>query len=257
MISGSHHHFVLLTLLRVFAVLAPAALPWPIGDTLGKRSTMAESALKASAAEHARDLSIPLASRRALVALLDWQLWYWGQDIQHAQGNALLAYGFDRVRGPQDGTQRSTAYTLQSTGNVPPALHDLSSLTVWGFGICATHAGHGSDGSLILVRHESSLGLSTCPLHAKAGTRNDLPARVFPQTSQQWRAVRQSLVSVARCVIDYETWAKHTLGAAHRANAQARRPRAVRRRHSQPPFLAKAWREFADDQARDAMPEIR
>lgn len=190
---------------------------------------------------------MPLGERRALAALLDWQLWYWGQDIHHAQGNALRAYGFERARGPDDGTQRSSAYVLMPGSDAARDLHGLTRLIAWGFGIAATHHEHEAHGSLLMVRHECCFGLCAQPLEAMAGTRDQLPNRVYPDSTQQWYTVRRTLSAVARCFADYEQWAQQALGLAHRVEAQSRRPRAVRRRHMHATFLADAWCDVANN----------
>ncbi len=197
--------------------------------------------------------ALALTPQRSLACLLDWQLWYWGQDIQHAAGNMLLAYGFERVRGPADGTQRSSAYVLTADGPRAALCHDLDRMIAWGFGISATHSACAPQhGSLLLVRHERAPGLSFSPLHAQAGTRTLLPPRVVPRNAQESGCLCTTLSAVARCCADYEAWVRDRVGLSHRIEAHQRRPRAVRRKHVQPYFLDDAWRRLADRVARDA-----
>jgi hypothetical protein len=187
----------------------------------------------------------PFAQRK-LSCLLDWQLWYWGQDIHHAAGNPLLGYGFQRVRGPGDGTQRSSAYVLTHAPLARHSLHGLSELIAWGFGLTATHEQHApAHGALQLVRHERSPGLCSAPVHAFAGTRESLPPRTVPRSSDEWACLCATISAVALCCADYEVWATQQLGVAHRVVAHQRRPRVVRRKHTQPTFLHEAWRQLA------------
>lgn len=200
-----------------------------------------------------RSTALPLSAQQALTALLDGQLWYWGQDILHADGNALVAYGFRRARGPDDRTQRSTAYELTGDGATHRDLHGLHQLIAWGFGVSASHGELArAHGSLLLVRHEAAPGLCTTPVLARAGTRTLLPTRRMPACAGEWACLRASIVAVAHCCADYEAWARQQLGAGYRREAQQRRPRAVRRRHPQPPFLDDAWRRLGDVIERDA-----
>ncbi len=197
---------------------------------------------------------LPRSAQQTLTALLDAQLWYWGQDILHPEGNALMAYGFGRVRGPDDRTQRSTAYELPGDGVMRRDLHGLHQMIAWGFGVLASHAElvrlHGS---LVLVRHEAAPGLCATPVTVRAGTRALLPARTMPACPGAWICLCASIVAVARCCADYEAWSRPQLGTAHRRDAQQRRPRVVRRRNPQPPFLDDAWRRLADRIERDAL----
>lgn len=184
------------------------------------------------------------ALSRALIELLDWQLWYFGQDIHHADGNALLAFGFERFRGPDDGTHRSTAYRLTSPQRL--AAHGLTELTAWGFGITAVHRAYANPlRSLLLVRHERSPGLCTQTIDARAGTRDQLPDRDLPRCADEWTCLCTILAGVAGVCADYEQWAGRTLGRAHRLEAHGRRPREIRRRHELPAVLDEVWARFA------------
>ncbi len=198
-------------------------------------------------------VALALAPQRLLTCLLDWQLWYWGQDIQHAAGNTLLDYGFERVRGPADGTQRSSAYVLAADRAPVDACHGLDRMIAWGFGISAAHSAFASpQGSLLMVRHERAPGLCFSPLHAEAGTRTLLPLRVVPRNAQEWGCLCTTLGAVARCCADYEAWLRCHVGLDHRIEAHQRRPRAVRRKHEQPLYLDEAWHRLADCIDRDA-----
>lgn len=180
---------------------------------------------------------------RALTELLDWQLWYWGQDIHHEAGNALLAYGFERHRGPNDGTHRSTAYRLTDRARE----HGLRDLVAWGFGVTATHSEFVTPARvLLLLRHERSPGLCREAIDAKAGTRDLLPERTVPRCADDWCCLCTTLAAVAHGVAEYEVWARDQLGGTHRQDAHRRRPREVRRRHELPLFLDGVWLRLAD-----------
>ncbi len=189
---------------------------------------------------------LSLSVQRDLSCLLDWQLWYWGQDIDRDEGNALLHYGFRRVRGPADGTQRSSAYELLPEPATNTSPHRLERLIAWGFGISASLSGLAEKhGTLLLVRHERSPGLCMTPIDARAGTRSLLPPRNVPRSLDEWICLRATVSAVARCCATYEEWGRQQLGVAHRVDAHQRRPRAIRRRHDQSLFLDDAWRRLA------------
>lgn len=195
------------------------------------------------------------AHQRAIATLVDWQLWYWGQDINAAERNALLAYGFSRTRGHADGTQRSSAYCLRHTPDAGISLHGLERLLVWGFAITATPHGHLGDtaatsradgvGNLVLRRHDRAARWCTQPIRIEAGTRDSLPAGTLPRNDQDARRYIRTLAAVARCCADYERWGKSALGEVHRREARHRRPRAARRRDGMPPFLDGQWDRLA------------
>lgn len=187
---------------------------------------------------------------RALTELLDWQLWYWGQDIHHANGNALLAFGFERHRGPDDGTHRSTAYRLATNGTTGThpngSLEGLCELTAWGFGISALHQRFVTPHqSVLLVRHERSVGLCSAAITAQAGTRDTLPDRQIPRCASEWACLCTTLIDIAHCCATYERWARTVLHGAHRTEAHLRRPRQIRRRHELPHFLDDPWSRVA------------
>jgi|GEM_PF-1535110 len=184
---------------------------------------------------------------RALAELLDWQLWYWGQDIHHADGNALLAFGFERHRGPDDGTHRSSAYRLAAGARASASLRGLTEFTAWGFGISAVHRHFAvPHRSLLLVRHERSVGLCSASIAAQAGTRDTLPERQLPRCADDWACLCTTLIDVARCCATYERWARAELRDAHRTEAHRQRPRHIRRRHELPTFLDDPWTRVAD-----------
>jgi hypothetical protein len=217
-----------------------------------------EASLSAAAIAPDRPAGPPplsLPAQQELSALLDWQLWYWGQDIHHLAGNALLRFGFQRVRGPADRTQRSSAYELTGAAGGTHDLHGLDTLVAWGFAVSASHAQFARQhGHLLLVRHEQAPGLCPTPIPAQAGTRELLPARTIPRSTCEWHCLCATIVAVGRCCAGYERWSRHELGASHRRDAHRQRPRAVRRRHPQPMFLDEAWYRLADRIERDATP---
>ncbi|MFY7922390.1 MAG: hypothetical protein ACOVSI_08245, partial [Gemmatimonas sp.] len=74
-----------------------------------------------------------------LATLLDQQLWYIGHDTRHADGNALLRFGFERSRTPAGGT---SCYRLS-------AEDPTRQVVCWGFGVYVGPVAEESDVSLI------------------------------------------------------------------------------------------------------------
>jgi hypothetical protein len=69
---------------------------------------------------------IPAKLLRRGCLLLNQQCWLWGQDVRRAEGNLLLAHGFERLRA-KNGSSASSQYTLSlGTGRC---------VRLWGFGL--------------------------------------------------------------------------------------------------------------------------
>lgn len=179
--------------------------------------------------------------RRAVRDLLDAQLWCVGRDIQHVDGNALLRWGFARVRPPA-GATGSSAYRL--------ALADGSRCVLWGFAVWYGAPALGA--GLLLHRHPFAARLTTSvepplPLWRAEQLALALPSAVVAPDRAPALAAR-----LARAFAGYEAWALATLGAAHRRECERERPRGVRRRQPVPcEALADGWRALAERLAGD------
>jgi hypothetical protein len=56
---------------------------------------------------------IPANIQRAVIPLLDQQMWCWGCDVRRTQGNLLLAYGAEKRPSPN--ARYHSAYTFQGS----------------------------------------------------------------------------------------------------------------------------------------------
>jgi hypothetical protein len=167
--------------------------------------------------------------RRRAVALLDQQLWCWGQDVTRPGGNVLLELGLCRYR-PSDG-RGSTAYTGRVAGN--------GMVWLWGFGLLFWQ----SDlGGVFLRRYGFDPVLVTRLPQQPVHTPEQLEPLCRPGAAHA-RTVTGTLVrAAAEWVAGYEHWVSETHGTAYRevTLAALNKPPAVPARD-----MARAWNSLA------------
>ena len=179
-----------------------------------------------------RDFSLRMAAARRLVlrdaaAGLYAQMYYWGQDVQHAEGNLLVRYGMTRV--PKE-TPKGTSRYRQYWGGGWIELH----------GFCA--GWYGPERGVVFDRardrwlnwnqeqppEPTSLGVSSGD-----GLTDDLLEKAV------------LLMEWAR---EYETWAQGWWGAAGRRSHHRAFLKLRPRRWWLPPDLALSWfRQWVED----------
>lgn len=183
----------------------------------------------------------PLPAVR-LATLLDQQLWFIGHDIRHADGNALVRYGFERIRSDAGGT---TCYRLAGAA----AGRDL---VCWGFGVFVgpgtAASGTGRHG-VLMQRHAASPRLLAAPLPLPLHKPSELPRLRLPVTGRERDEVNASRSLVASVLGDYEQWARIALGSAHRARVLTTLPRHKRRRFWVATDLAPLWQPLRQARA--------
>lgn len=173
-------------------------------------------------------LSIPRNIRKQGTILLDQQMWCFGCDIRRKSGNALLEYGFERERPPDD-VKGSSQYYLR--------LESGAWLVLWAFGL---YFGTAPRGGLLLRRYEFSPRLLPDP--GQAWKSEDLLRPHLPQCESECEQVCALLPSALCWLADYEEWALAHLGVEYRVNCLAAWPkRAV----TNPDETPQAWRELA------------
>lgn len=173
--------------------------------------------------------SLPRAIRKHGAALLDQQMWLFGCDIRRPEGNALLEYGFRRIRPPQT-ESASSRYELH--------LNEGKTVLLWAFGIYYAEA-ESSDG-LFLRRYEFSPRLMDSP--GPAWKPEDLPPLRLPASEAENCRMRALLQNVLRWLADYERWALERLGVPYRAACLAAWPKRVTLTPEETP---QAWRTLA------------
>jgi hypothetical protein len=153
-------------------------------------------------------LELPREAKKQGKALLNQQLWLWGQDILAPAGNLLYAYGFTHTRPPQ-GIKGSSMYVLP---------WGERQVTLWGFGFCFS----AGVSTLYLKRYQFVPRLGPAPTSFwEPDAWPQLPA---PQSAAACERLRQSLVDALHWLGRYEAWVLATAGADYRHQALAAWP---------------------------------
>jgi len=168
-------------------------------------------------------------------ALIDEQMWCWGCDVRHRDGNLLRAYGL--VQRPSPEPRFHSAYTeIDAAGRA---------INLWGWGIWTAAP---ESGSLFISRDR--LKLRWTPIYdaaPQAWTADDLP---LPATSVS-SGITAAAISLLRWtflwIAAYERWLVARMGIAYRAGAVDAWPQRRRFRGGIPAEeLAAAWARLAD-----------
>jgi len=178
-----------------------------------------------------------LLSVRGASALLDFQMWCWGQDVHHDAGNQLLAAGLMRVRPPA-GEHGSTMYQTPLPGG--------RTLCLWGFAVGVLV----DDGQcLLLKRHGFALRIvPTTRFPTPLWKPTALPRGQLACKRDCRETVRSHFVALAEWIAAYEDGICTQLGTAWRLECASRRPREQRHRLAvRPDMLSHAWYTLRDD----------
>ena len=147
---------------------------------------------------------MPRPIRRFGGRLMEQQVWCWGRDVEHPDGNLLMDFGFERHRdpGPED---RSTCYRLD---------RDPLHVSLWGFGM---FFGCRDLGGLYLDRFDFCPKWAPIESLSLAIHRPDeLPVFAQPQGRLQWQRARKLWKSSLLWIANYETWVNATVGLDYR-----------------------------------------
>jgi hypothetical protein len=175
-------------------------------------------------------MTIPPHVQKEAAALLHQQMWCWGCDIRHTEGNVLLRYTFTRQR-PPDPALGSSRYTLCSEQG--------QHITLWGFGVWYART---EVGGLFLRRNAFSPRL-TCTIEPPASIWcvTHLPALCVPTTPEEGQATHILLSSLLSWISDYEQWIQETLGTDYRRRCLKEWPHRV----IFPEHVALVWQRLA------------
>jgi len=181
-------------------------------------------------------MTLPLDVTRLGTELLDHQLWSWGLDVGHDDGNLLVRYGFTRLRTPSR-DEGSSAYCL--------ALPNGRHLTLWGFGVLWSVEG---EGGVFLRRHTFAPRLTPLVALTEPLWRLDqLPALHLARGHADGERVARAVGELAHWIATYEEWVVGALGIAWRISGTFKRPRRVRRRLTvRPEQYPSAWRGLGE-----------
>jgi hypothetical protein len=178
-----------------------------------------------------------LISSRGAAAVLDFQMWCWGQDVHHPAGNQLLAAGLTRVRPPA-GVHGSTLYQT--------ALPEGRTLCLWGFAIGVLVP---DESCLLLKRHGFALRLvPAARFPTPLWQPTALPMGHLPRDDGERHLALARFAMLADWMAGYEASVQRCFGAHWRHVCAARRPRGQRHRLPVPPdTLAQTWRRLRDN----------
>lgn len=175
-------------------------------------------------------LPLSIAERRRAARLLDQQMWCWGRDVHHEDGDALCAYGFHRWRRPA-GVPGGHAYTI--------AVGPGRRLTIWGFALVLADE---RDGLIRIGRFEFAASWRPGEgLPGPAWRLDQLPEFLMPRDPSERERSCRLIVGALDAIASYEDRADRALGAEHR------RARVLSwfKRKTMPGRIAPAWRALA------------
>jgi hypothetical protein len=146
--------------------------------------------------------------------LLHDQCWCWGRDVERAEGNLLLEFGFRRVRTPEG---RTFAYELDRAGE---------QVVLAGAGLCYA-AAEVADAAL-LGRYNARPRLLP---RAEVDTEQwaQVGASIFQSAGQRDEASpgsRLLLAGAVRWIAGYEAWVREVAGVGYRARCLSSWPSA-------------------------------
>ena len=140
---------------------------------------------------------------------MEQQVWCWGRDVEHPDGNLLIDYGFNRYRD-RDTEDRSTCYRLD---------HDRLHVALWGFGM---FFGSRELGGLYLDRFEF------CPTWAPVEAvslaihwPHELPNFARPHGDLQWQSAHKLWKLSQLWIANYEKWVRSKVGLSYRRECVA------------------------------------
>jgi hypothetical protein len=127
--------------------------------------------------------------------LLHHQLWFFGKDISHKDGNLLIQYGFERF-GVPEGKSGGTSYRL--------TLNDTQELALFGFGV---FFGDKKSGGIFLKRYEFQPKLLKCTnLNLPIWKSDLLPNRYLPTAENEVINAKIMFTNLANLILEYELW---------------------------------------------------
>jgi hypothetical protein len=170
-----------------------------------------------------------------LSTLVDQQLWFLGCDIRHAEGNALMEFGFERHRAPDAG--QPSCYVL--------TLNTQCVVACWGFAVYCGPLGAARSTpapcGALLLRHALGSRVTLQPLSLPLHARQALPAHRAPESRIERETMEIHLGRLAHTLARYEQWAVTALGDAYRRSTLRDLPRHKRRRFVATPDLSASW----------------
>jgi hypothetical protein len=141
---------------------------------------------------------VSIFSRKAVnfgEKLLHHQLWFFGKDIWHTDGNLLIRYGFERF-GVPDGKDGTNGYRLK--------INDLQEIVLFGFGV---FWGDKHSGGIFLKRYEFNPKMLRCSsLKLPIWKKESLPHRFLPLNDLDKIATAEMFKDFSEWLAGYENW---------------------------------------------------
>jgi len=181
--------------------------------------------------ETTKRYALPPHVKKRGAALLEQQMWCWGQDIRCPEENLLLRYGFTRVR-PPEGISGSSAYMLHQD--------DDHTMTLWGFGLFYAQRSIGG----IFIRRFAFTPLLThhTQLSPMVWSPEDIPELHLPRKEQEYHTAYRLLEPMLLWMSTYEQWIDHCLGPSYRRQCLT----AWKTKYIPPEQVASEWVQLAE-----------
>ena len=127
--------------------------------------------------------------------LLHHQLWFFGKDIWHKDGNLLIRYGFERFGVPPK---------MGGTNNYRLKINDSQEIVLFGFGV---FWGDQRFGGIFLKRYEFRPKMVKCPtLKLPIWKKELLPNHFVPLNATDKIASAQMFKDFSEWLGKYESW---------------------------------------------------
>lgn len=139
--------------------------------------------------------------------VLHHQLWFFGKDIWHQEGNLLIRYGFKRYGVPED-KSGTNAYCLK--------INDLQEIVLFGFGV---FWGDKRLGGILLKRYEFCPKMLRCSsLKLPLWKKELLPFQFSPFNEPDKIAVGEMFKDFSGWLSEYESWIDASCSKSWREN---------------------------------------
>lgn len=139
--------------------------------------------------------------------VLHHQLWFFGKDIWHEDGNLLIRYGFKRYGVPKS-KDSTNAYRLK--------INDLQEIVLFGFGI---FWGDKRYGGIFLKRYEFRPKMLRCSsLKLPLWKKEHLPFQFFPISDEDKISVGKMFKDFSEWLAKYENWVDANCSNSWREN---------------------------------------